>query len=67
MMVCSSYVSGYDLSEFFQAWNVGETSVTNADGTKVYSGGITDTVNALSGLTLPKPKVSPLSINVLPN
>ena len=67
MMVCSSYLSGYDLSEFFQAWNVGETSVTNADGTKVYSGGITDTVNALSGLTLPKPKVSPLSINALPN
>ncbi|EHN70935.1 SslE/AcfD family lipoprotein zinc metalloprotease [Aliivibrio fischeri] len=68
MMVCSSYVSGYDLGEFFQAWNVGETSVTNADGTKVYSGGISSAgLSKLAELKLSKPKKDPLSINALPN
>ncbi|OCH15802.1 SslE/AcfD family lipoprotein zinc metalloprotease [Aliivibrio sp. 1S128] len=68
MMVCSSYVSGYDLRDFFTTWNVGETSVTNADGTKVYSGGISDAgLNELTRLRLEKPEVSPLNINSLPN
>ncbi|OCH01775.1 SslE/AcfD family lipoprotein zinc metalloprotease [Aliivibrio fischeri] len=68
MMVCSSYVSGYDLGEFFQAWNVGETSVTNADGTKVYSGGISSAgLSKLAELKLNKPKKDPLTINALPN
>ncbi len=68
MMVCSSYVSGYDLRDFFMTWNVGETSVTNADGTKVYSGGISDAgLNALTRLRLDKPEIDPLTINALPN
>lgn len=67
MMVCSSYVSGYDLSEFFQAWNVGETSVTNADGTKVYSGGISpEGLSKLAELNLRKPIKDPLTISALP-
>ena len=68
MMVCSSYVSGYDLSDFFQTWNVGETSVTNADGTKVYSGGISSAgLSKLAELNLRKPTKNPLTINSLPN
>ena len=65
LMVCSSYISGYDLSEFFREWNVGESSSTNTDGSKTYSGGISGSVEVLSGLTLPKPKINPLSINKL--
>ncbi|MGF1901875.1 SslE/AcfD family lipoprotein zinc metalloprotease [Aliivibrio sifiae] len=68
MMVCGSYVSGYDLGEFFQTWNVGETSVTNADGTKVYSGGISSAgLSKLVELNLRKPTKNPLTINSLPN
>jgi len=63
MMLCSSYVSGYDLSDFFTVWNVGETSATNPDGTKVYSGGISNkALEMLSGLKLSKPAVSPLAV-----
>ncbi|HDY8067421.1 TPA: SslE/AcfD family lipoprotein zinc metalloprotease [Vibrio vulnificus] len=64
MMVCSSYVSGYDLKDFFTTWNVGETSMTNPDGTKVYSGGISERgLSKLSELKLPKPENSPLKID----
>ncbi|MGR5239080.1 SslE/AcfD family lipoprotein zinc metalloprotease [Vibrio alfacsensis] len=66
MMVCSSYVSDYDLSDFFTAWNVGETSMTNPDGTKVYSGGISERgLSKLSELKLPKPEHSPLNVDSL--
>lgn len=64
MMVCSSYVSNYDLSDFFVAWNVGETSMTNADGTKSYSGGISSKgLSAVEQLKLEKPKNSPLNVD----
>ena len=66
MMVCSSYVSGYDLSEFFNAWNVGETSMTNPDGHKVYQGGISQAaLTMLEILKLSKPQASPLTVNSL--
>ncbi|MGR5131733.1 SslE/AcfD family lipoprotein zinc metalloprotease [Vibrio alfacsensis] len=66
MMVCSSYVSDYDLSDFFTAWNVGETSMTNPDGTKVYSGGISQqAINMVKTLGLNKPKNSPLGVDTL--
>ncbi|GAK84497.1 accessory colonization factor AcfD precursor [Vibrio ponticus] len=68
MMVCSSYVSGYDLSDFFTTWNVGETSMTNADGSKVYNGGISQAgltvLDELSNkLGLLKPKNDPLLVD----
>ncbi|NVN81129.1 MULTISPECIES: SslE/AcfD family lipoprotein zinc metalloprotease [unclassified Vibrio] len=64
MMVCASYVSNYDLSDFFEAWNVGETSMTNADGSKSYSGGISEKGRSLvEQLNLPKPKDSPLKVD----
>lgn len=66
MMVCSSYVSGYDLSDFYNAWNVGETSMTNPDGTKSYQGGISEAgLNKLAELKLNKPKQGPLKVNSL--
>lgn len=66
MMLCTSYVSGYDLSDFFVAWNPGEVSTTNPDGTKVYSGGISDAaLSMLSGLRLDNPEDSPLGVNSL--
>ena len=64
MMVCASYVSNYDLSDFFVAWNVGETSMTNADGSKSYSGGINERgLSLVEQLNLQKPKNSPLKID----
>lgn len=64
MMVCSSYVSGYDLSEFFTTWNVGETSMTNPDGTKVYNGGISHLgLSKLQELQLDKPQNDPLKVD----
>ncbi len=66
MMVCSSYVSGYDLSDFFQQWNVGETSMTNPDGSIVYDGGVSDFgLSKLAELKLSKPLNSPLNVNSL--
>ncbi|EGU31875.1 inner membrane lipoprotein [Vibrio sp. N418] len=68
LMVCSSYVSGYDLSDFFTTWNVGETSMTNPDNTKVYNGGISNQglnkmAALVSELNLGKPYNSPLKVN----
>ncbi|MGR5484762.1 SslE/AcfD family lipoprotein zinc metalloprotease [Vibrio alfacsensis] len=66
MMVCSSYVSDYDLRDFFTTWNVGETSATTPDGTKVYSGGISDkAIGVLDSLKLSKPENSPLKVDSL--
>ncbi|MGL4733579.1 MAG: SslE/AcfD family lipoprotein zinc metalloprotease, partial [Enterovibrio sp.] len=66
LMVCASYVSGFDLSEFFSTWNPGESSNTLTDGTKVYNGGITEAgKQVLAQLRLPKPAVSPASISAL--
>lgn len=68
LMVCASYASGYDLSDFFISWNPGEVASTNTDGTKNFSGGITQRgLSMMTTLDLPKPKENPLSINKLPN
>ncbi|WP_240513916.1 SslE/AcfD family lipoprotein zinc metalloprotease [Photobacterium damselae] len=47
LMVCSSYVSGYDLSSFFKQWNPAETMNELPNGTKLYSGSIRDGFNVL--------------------
>ena len=67
MMVCASYVSGFDLSGFFTEWNVGEQSYTPPNGNKFYEGGISQAGKTyLTSLNLASPSVSPLSINALP-
>lgn len=67
LMVCMSYVSGYDLSEFFKAWNPGEKMMTSPEGIKVYSNGITASgYDVINQLGLKKPPVDPISINRLP-
>lgn len=66
LMACASYTTGYDLSDFFNTWNVGEISMTTPDKNKVYSGGITDKGrNAVRSMGFDKPKISPLTINSL--
>lgn len=62
LMICASTVSGYDLSDFFLAWNPGETRAVLPDGTSQYSGGITSNgLSKVAELRLPKPQKSPLS------
>lgn len=66
LMVCSSYVSGFDLTDFFVKWNVGESSSTLTNGDKIYSGGISEQGKSyLRNLNLPKPSLDPLSVNSL--
>ena len=68
LMACASYATGYDLSDFFNAWNVGETSMTTPTKEKVYSGGITQAgLDKVKSMNLKKPVKSPLTINALPN
>lgn len=67
LLVCTSYISGYDLSDFFIAWMPGEGSSTSPDGVKQYFGGITSAgLNTVKTLNLKKPLLDPLSINKLP-
>ena len=66
MMVCSSYASGYDLSEFFTKWNIGESSTTTPDGEVLYSGGISNSgLSKLKDMKLPLPssKNNPLNVD----
>lgn len=64
LMLCASYISGYDLTTFFETWNPGESSSTNVDGTKVYSGGISHAGSrAVKALKLPAPRFDPLTID----
>ncbi|AUW07510.1 DUF4092 domain-containing protein (plasmid) [Vibrio campbellii] len=66
MMVCSSYVSGYDLTDFFTTWGVGEVSSSTPSGNKLFSGGISPAATAMvASMNLPLPEVSPLSISSL--
>ncbi|PQJ88578.1 SslE/AcfD family lipoprotein zinc metalloprotease [Aliivibrio sifiae] len=68
MMMCSSYVSGYDLSDFFIQWNVGESSTTTPDGKVLYTGGISQaSLDKLAEMKLTKPESGPQAINALPN
>lgn len=61
LMVCASYASGYDLSDFFSAWNPGETKADLPDGSSNYSGGITAQGKVvISTMMLKTPEKSPL-------
>ena len=63
-MLCSSYVSGYDLSDFFTQWNVGESSSTTPDGEVLYSGGISDAgLTKLAEMKLTKPETCPSTVD----
>lgn len=65
LMVCSSYVSGYDLSGFFKAWNPGEVKTVYPGGSS-YSGGISSKgLLRLAELKLPAPASSPDHISNL--
>ncbi len=62
LMVCASYASGYDLADFFQQWNPGESKADMPNGESDYSGGITlNGVAAVKRLNLSAPTCSPLS------
>lgn len=66
LMVCASYASGYDLSDFFKAWNVGESSTTTTEGEKIYFGGISsEGLRVIAEMGLEKPEINPLSISSL--
>lgn len=68
LMTCASYATGYDLSDFFNTWNVGETSMTTPKKEKIYSGGITQAgLDKVKSMNLKKPVKNPLTINALPN
>ncbi|WP_428796023.1 SslE/AcfD family lipoprotein zinc metalloprotease [Vibrio kasasachensis] len=68
LMVCASYASGYDLSDFFEQWNPGETKADMPNGESDYSGGITSQgLNLLHSLELPTPAKSPLTYITLSN
>lgn len=60
LMVCASYVSGYDLSPYFEKWNPGESKAILPDGSPSYSGGITqEGLSFVANLKLPQPATSP--------
>lgn len=66
MMLCASYASGYDLSEFFQQWNPGETKADMPNGQSDYSGGVTNEgISQVKSLKLAIPQRSPLSYTQL--
>lgn len=66
LMACTSAVSGYDLTPFFEAWNPSELSVITADGNRDYQGGITaDGIGYVKSLDLPEPKVKPETIDYI--
>ncbi|MGL5948913.1 MAG: M60 family metallopeptidase, partial [Aeromonas sp.] len=67
LMVCASYVSGYDLSAFFSTWNPGEVKEPRGDGSVNYRGGITAAATSLlRSLALPQPAQNPATIEALP-
>ena len=60
LMACTSYLTGYDLSEYFKAWNPSESKADLPSGESSYSGGLTSAgFDAVSAMNLPKPKKSP--------
>lgn len=55
LMACASYVSGYDLSDYFKAWNPGESRAILPDGSSQYSGGVSAKgLAAVAAMKLPK-------------
>ncbi len=60
MMACTSYLTGYDLTDYFRMWNPSETKANLPNGTVDYSGGLTPAgFNAVASMDLPKPDKSP--------
>ncbi|ARR44581.1 sugar ABC transporter substrate-binding protein [Vibrio campbellii] len=60
MMACTSYLTGYDLTDYFRMWNPSETKANLPNGTVDYSGGLTPSgFNAVAAMGLPKPEKSP--------
>ncbi|WP_050909232.1 SslE/AcfD family lipoprotein zinc metalloprotease [Vibrio campbellii] len=60
MMACTSYLTGYDLTDYFRMWNPSETKANLPNGTVDYSGGLTPAgFNAVAAMGLPKPEKSP--------
>ena len=66
LMVCSSYLSGYDLSSFFKAWNPGEVKSVYPGGDIKYSDGISQQgLSRLAELKLSPPAIKPEHISSL--
>ncbi|WP_239994324.1 SslE/AcfD family lipoprotein zinc metalloprotease [Photobacterium phosphoreum] len=66
LMVCSSYVSGYDLSSFFTLWEPSEVMSVLPNGDKLYDGGISAKgLQMLSILNLQQPEIKPEDITNL--
>ncbi|CEO39504.1 Accessory colonization factor AcfD [Photobacterium kishitanii] len=66
LMVCSSYVSGYDLSSFFTLWEPSEVMSVLPNGDKLYDGGISAKgLQVLSTLNLQLPEIKPEDITSL--
>ncbi|MBV7315407.1 SslE/AcfD family lipoprotein zinc metalloprotease [Shewanella sp. NIFS-20-20] len=65
LMLCASYASQTDLSEFFKAWNPGATAyMTPASTSPSYEGGISrNGINKVNALSLPQPRKDPLTID----
>ena len=62
LMICASYASGYNLSDFFQQWNPGEIKADMPNGESDYSGGITaQGVAEVMSLNLPTANKNPLN------
>lgn len=65
LLLCASYATQTDLSDFFRAWNPGSKAfVYPGDPTPQYEGGISDAGFAkVAALSLPKPTRDPLNID----
>ena len=62
LMICASYASGYNLSDFFQQWNPGESKADMPNGESDYSGGITaQGLAEVMSLNLPTANKNPLN------
>ena len=66
LMLCGSYVSGYDLSSFFTLWEPSEVMSVLPNGDKLYDGGISAKgLQMLSTLKLQQPEIKPEDITNL--
>ncbi|CAM3438340.1 SslE/AcfD family lipoprotein zinc metalloprotease [Parendozoicomonas haliclonae] len=62
MMTCLSWLSEYDLSDYFKTWNPSEAKADLPDGGADYSGGLTDKgFQAVTSMGFDKPAKSPRS------
>ena len=67
LMLCASYASQKDLTDFFVAWNPGEKTnfIPGLTEPKYRSGISQEGKDAVANLDLPKPTLDPLTINSL--